>query len=245
MSIYVMSDIHGEGELFHTMLEQIHFSEQDTLYILGDVIDRGPDGIALLQKIRNTPNMFMLQGNHEQMMLQCFCPQALAFDYLRWSRNGNAETVKAFRQLEVSEQKSLLRYLAALPTHTEVMVNGVPYYLTHGFPGDTPEEEVWNRPELHAQNPKPGYRVIIGHTPVLNLIVPRDNRNAYIQHLKKRKEHPHILFAKGFIDIDCGCSFPDPVKTLGCLRLDDLEEFYVCRSNPVIETLLFARKDAV
>ena len=52
MSIYVMSDIHGEADLFHAMLEQIGFSESDTLYILGDVIDRGPDGIALLQEIR-------------------------------------------------------------------------------------------------------------------------------------------------------------------------------------------------
>ena len=51
MSIYVMSDVHGEDELFHAMLKQIRFSEKDTLYILGDVIDRGPNGIALLQEI--------------------------------------------------------------------------------------------------------------------------------------------------------------------------------------------------
>ena len=67
MSIYVMSDIHGEDELFHAMLKQIRFSEEDTLYILGDVIDRGPNGIALLQEIMKTPNMVMLLGNHEEI----------------------------------------------------------------------------------------------------------------------------------------------------------------------------------
>ena len=38
---YVMSDIHGMGSLLEEMLEKIRFSGQDTLYILGDMIDRG------------------------------------------------------------------------------------------------------------------------------------------------------------------------------------------------------------
>ena len=35
MAHYVMSDIHGEADRFHAMLEKIHFSADDTLYILG------------------------------------------------------------------------------------------------------------------------------------------------------------------------------------------------------------------
>ncbi len=55
MAHYVMSDIHGEADRFHAMLEKIHFSDDDTLYILGDVIDRGPDGISLLREIMASP----------------------------------------------------------------------------------------------------------------------------------------------------------------------------------------------
>ena len=44
MSTYVMSDFHGRHDLFLRMLEKISFCEEDTLYILGDVADRGPDG---------------------------------------------------------------------------------------------------------------------------------------------------------------------------------------------------------
>ena len=40
MAHYVMGDIHGEADRFHAMLEKIHFSEADTLILLGDVIDR-------------------------------------------------------------------------------------------------------------------------------------------------------------------------------------------------------------
>ena len=40
---YVMSDIHGMSHLLKEMLEKIRFSAEDRLYILGDMIDRGPD----------------------------------------------------------------------------------------------------------------------------------------------------------------------------------------------------------
>ena len=245
MSVYVMSDIHGEGDLFHAMLRQISFSEEDTLYILGDVIDRGEDGISLLQEIRDTPNMILLMGNHEQMMLQCCLREASALDYLRWNRNGNTETIRSLRKLDIAEQKSILHYLATLPIHAELNVSGVSYYLVHGFPADDPEEEVWKRPELYDRNPKPGCCVVIGHTPVLNLVVHGEDRSNYIQHLERNKGHPQILFARGFIDIDCGCSFPEPIKTLGCLRLDDLQEFYEYSRESVIASLPILTKNAV
>lgn len=56
MAHYVMGDIYGEADCFHAMLEKIRFSEEDILILLGDVIDRGPDGIALLLEIMEMPN---------------------------------------------------------------------------------------------------------------------------------------------------------------------------------------------
>lgn len=226
MSVYVMSDIHGEAGLFHAMLEQIRFSQTDLLYILGDVIDRGPDGISLLQEIRDTPNMIMLLGNHEQMMLHCCRANVPAMDFLRWKRNGNAETVNAFRRLESLEKQSIIEFLETLPTHLHIDVGGISYYLVHGFPSENPEEELWKRPERNEGNPFTDKRVIIGHTPVLNLVVPREDRSRFLRKMEKCNEHPQILFARGYIDIDCGCSYGEPIKTLGCLRLDDLAEFY-------------------
>lgn len=67
-----MSDIHGEYDRYMAMLDLIQFSEQDTLYILGDVIDRKPGGIEILQDIMRRPNVHMIIGNHEQMMLDSF-----------------------------------------------------------------------------------------------------------------------------------------------------------------------------
>ena len=50
---YCMADIHGELDWFEAMLEQISFSSRDHLYILGDVIDRGPHGVDLLKQIHS------------------------------------------------------------------------------------------------------------------------------------------------------------------------------------------------
>ena len=37
----------------------------------------------------------------------------------------------------------------------------------------------------------------------------------------------HILHAPGFIDIDCGCGYDMPIKTLSCLCLENMLEFYI------------------
>ena len=49
--IYVMSDIHGKYDKYIQMLKQIHFSEKDTMYILGDMIDRGEKGMELFPSL--------------------------------------------------------------------------------------------------------------------------------------------------------------------------------------------------
>ena len=55
--IYVMSDIHGNSKRFDSILNQINLQPEDTLYILGDVVDRYPDGIRILRRIMKMPNV--------------------------------------------------------------------------------------------------------------------------------------------------------------------------------------------
>ena len=59
--IFVMSDIHGNMRRFDSVMKQIELRPEDTLYILGDVIDRYPDGIRILRRI-----MAMPHGNLEK-----------------------------------------------------------------------------------------------------------------------------------------------------------------------------------
>lgn len=226
MAHYVLSDLHGEADRFHAMLKTIHFSDADTLYIIGDVIDRGPDGIALLREIMNTPNMVMLLGNHEYMMLQYLSPDATELQIRRWNRNGNAPTLAAWLKLSAKEQQQILYFLRTRPVHLELTVNGTGFYLVHGFPGGNVHDEVWGRPGIDDPNPVPDRRLIIGHTPVLSLIKPEEKQIEYGMELEKRGEHLRIYHAPGFMDIDCGCGHSLPVKALACYCLETGGEFY-------------------
>ena len=43
--IYVLGDIHGCYDKYEEMLKRIRFSDDDTLFVLGDVVDRGPEPV--------------------------------------------------------------------------------------------------------------------------------------------------------------------------------------------------------
>ena len=66
--IYVVSDIHGYYDLFIKLLEKINFNQDDLLYIIGDICDRGPDTLKLIFYIQKHDNIILLKGNHEYMM---------------------------------------------------------------------------------------------------------------------------------------------------------------------------------
>lgn len=100
--IYVMSDIHGCYELYRKMLEKISFSKEDTLYILGDVVDRGTDGMKVLLDIAERENVILLRGNHDQQALVLLtalyvldgekCSEELLEVYKMWLSDGGEKT---------------------------------------------------------------------------------------------------------------------------------------------------------
>ena len=213
MAHYVVSDIHGEDDRFHAMLQKINFSKEDTLYILGDVVDRGPHPVELLREIMATPNMKMLLGNHEFMCLRYFAPDALEKHIQHWNRNGNAPTLEGFNKLTEQEKQETLDFLRALPTHFEISVGGKNFYLVHGLPADTVYDEVWFRPYKDPIRTIPNCQLIIGHTPVSCFVHTEteaysrgdEEEHAYVQEMCERGELFSIFHHPQYIDIDCCC----------------------------------------
>ena len=199
----------------------IDLQPEDHLYIIGDVVDRGPDGIALLQRIHRMPNATLLLGNHEYMMINALRhPEDNWAAYL-WYKNGCEETIRHFYDLAPQAREELLLYLESLPVQMELSVDGREYCLVHAAPvelyeaGDWKDEKefaVWQRIPL-APPPFRDRTVLIGHTPT-----------GYMQ----RADWPRsrIAHGDGVIDLDCGCVFPEYGGQLGCLRLEDGTEFY-------------------
>ena len=62
-----MSDIHGCYDDMIKMLEQIAFTDEDTLILAGDYIDRGSQSFEMLKWIESNPkNVIFLRGNHDE-----------------------------------------------------------------------------------------------------------------------------------------------------------------------------------
>ena len=58
-----MSDLHGQFVLLQLMLNKIQFTDEDELYILGDIMDRGPNSIDIYYFVKAMPNVHMIKKN--------------------------------------------------------------------------------------------------------------------------------------------------------------------------------------
>ena len=70
--VYVTSDLHGYPLAeFKELLAKANFSDNDYCFVLGDVIDRGPESTELLRWMMMQQNVELIMGNHEAMLLAC------------------------------------------------------------------------------------------------------------------------------------------------------------------------------
>ncbi|MDE6996973.1 MAG: metallophosphoesterase [Oscillospiraceae bacterium] len=222
---YVIADPHGEYDRYRRMLDLIGFSAGDTLYILGDVVDRGGiGGIDILLDLMDRSNAVMLLGNHEAMCLKAIDQPDNQRAVSHWTRNGGQVTRDALFHLTSDEREQTLDFLRSLPDHLDLELNGRRFHLVHGFPADNPHDRLWLRPGPDAESPfEDGRTVIAGHTPVCELW-GADEAVRYLRDLDGG--HIRIFHGHGYVNLDCSCGYPFPQRRMACLRLEDMAEFY-------------------
>lgn len=220
MSKYVMSDIHGCFDKFKQMLQMINFSKEDELYILGDIFDRGPQSLEILDYILGNKNMFLLKGNHEHMFQEYFESKS---PYM-WYCNGGEVTHNQMLMHEYMKEEHIYRYIKSLPfikvvdkfilVHASVLyVDGFENMSIDEFIASQEEENcIWDRINIGKEKQFKDYTVICGHTPVQTILKNNDAK---------------IIHKEGTIYIDCGAVFKDANGQLACLNIDTMEEFYV------------------
>ena len=143
--VYVTSDLHGYSlEGFVDFLGKVGFCDDDFLYILGDVIDRGKDGVKLLKWLMRKRNAQLILGNHEAMMLACdflfeeITEESIArltgsklTTYMTWVSNSGQVTLDALSGVRNSEIKYILEYLREAPLYEVLTVNDRDFVLVH------------------------------------------------------------------------------------------------------------------
>ena len=111
MAIYVASDAHGHVRALDEALSKISLTSDDTLYVLGDMIDRGPDPVGVIKLVRSLPNARVLKGNHEQIMLDAIIGQD-PLDAETWDINGGWTTREQLNDMEFEAYEELVRWMA-------------------------------------------------------------------------------------------------------------------------------------
>ena len=233
MATYVISDIHGEYDMFLDLLGKLSLNYKDTLYILGDILDRGPHPIKTLRKLMVMPNVICIAGNHEIMALECLellvndiTEESIAEldkeaigNLMAWIQNGSSTTIEEFRKLDRDEQMEVIDFIKDFLIYEEINVCGKDYLLVHAGLGNfdpgkdiedySLKELVWDRAEYDIQYYPEKY-VVTGHTPT--------------QMIEGNQRPGFIYRNKGHIAIDCGAVRPD--GRLAAICLDTGEEFY-------------------
>ncbi len=94
--LFALGDIHGCSTALGTLLAAIDPQPEDTLVVLGDVIDYGPDTKGVIQQLIDLSRrcrLILLTGNHEEMMFRAFeSPSELN----SWLYSGGEDTLKCY-----------------------------------------------------------------------------------------------------------------------------------------------------
>lgn len=233
--IYVCSDLHGYPlDKFQKMLEKISFGKDDFMYILGDVVDRGDNGIEILMWLKEQDNIELLMGNHELMMLKCefiigdineencigleLTLEEKTQYYMNWLSNGGNTTLAGLKRVKQKDRKAVFEYIKKCPLYEDITVGGRRFVLTHSAIADfredkplseyKPRELVWTRHSLEAKYFTDGTMCVFGHTPTVYFGSQYADR---------------AIFTDTWIDVDTGAGYG---YTPMILRLDDLKAIY-------------------
>lgn len=233
--IYVISDLHGYPlEKLKKLLEKANFGENDFLYILGDVVDRNGDGgVEILIWLLFKPNVQLILGNHEAMLLACeFLFDEITEDSIssfdsekmeiltNYQLNGGDVTMKALSKLNKESPEivaDILDYLHDAPLYEAVTAGGKDYFLVHSGIDDFEKDKkisdyptdafIWAWPELDDEY-FDDITTVFGHTPTKYYGEEYSNK---------------IIKTRTWIAIDMGAG--DGVTEPVLLRLNDMAEF--------------------
>lgn len=161
----LIGDVHGCGDELRDLLERVGPSDDDRILLLGDLVDRGPQPLAVMNWLRETRNACAVLGNHDRR-------------HIRWMHEGiePARAQRITRALLGSDYPACVEQLAKLPLWIELPEA----YAVHGMlepdvPLASQREDVLTGEEagedyLNAHYPWPWYEhyrrakpIVCGH----------------------------------------------------------------------------------
>lgn len=121
---FVVGDLHGHLQQLLSQLDELAFDPScDRLFCVGDIVDRGPDSVDLLEMI-DQKVYFSILGNHEAMMIAGF-EDATAVP-LHYGNGG-----EWFYDLPLQQQQRLVEKVRQWPWAMEIATGSGAVGLVH------------------------------------------------------------------------------------------------------------------
>ena len=141
--IYACADLHGNYPLWKKIKE--YLNDTDTLYMLGDAADRGPDGWKIIKEALADPRVVYIRGNHDQMLLNCWRSEWC--DNYLWFINGGYETYDNVL-MDTNHEIYLIELSKSKLYHCYENKNGQKIHLSHAGFTLMENDELPNRKDL-------------------------------------------------------------------------------------------------
>ena len=188
--VIAIGDVHGCLAAFDAVLAAIDPEPSDSLILLGDFVDRGPDSAGVIDRLielRERCFLFTIMGNHDELMLEVI--EESTWKFGQWLMYGGEQTLQSYGTDKVSD----------IPKeHVEFLRNCIPccetehHFFTHanyleGKPLKKMPGDVLRWESLKARIPGPhnsGKMAVLGHT---------------------AQKDGHLLYSGYFLCIDTYC----------------------------------------
>lgn len=196
--LFVVSDIHGEYELFKSLLNHVD-ENLHQLVLIGDLLDRGKNSKECLllgcELVENKKAIY-LRGNHEQLFLDFLKDSENR--YSNYLLNGGGETIESllhegaleeYSPTEISmmiqtRYKKLVLFLESLPYYFEwedyVCVHAGLNLSLKNWQDTSKRDCLWIREPFHQLPNKTKKKVIFGHTPTKYLYKDNDQTSLWL-----------------------------------------------------------------
>lgn len=229
--IYVIGDIHGCKEKYDEMLEKISAGEHDAVFVLGDVLDVGDEGIEILMDMMYRANIYPVLGEREYYAKKLLPVIAEAGSIEKakeaadeetrellgkWLGMKSEKTIEDFLKLNDEEKESVLDFLDEFAAFEEIECKGKKFVLCHAGIANFEDRDLYEHEDEDFVFAKTDYNsiyfpdayLVTGHTPTVAI----------------GKEFAGKVYAKKrHLALDCGAAFGG---RLAAVCLDTLKVFY-------------------
>ncbi|MEX2409834.1 MAG: metallophosphoesterase [Candidatus Paceibacterota bacterium] len=173
---FVIGDIHSHHDEMMELFEMVNFDfDNDILISLGDLVDRGPDPIEVIETLMKIKNFIHILGNHDDWFFQYLLSNIQPSE---WVAQGGQSTLNAYHNNPEYKERHLAFFQKAslyyIDDQNRLFIHGgfnhrIPFSLQR----DDKERLIWDRALVHTameyeqyNQPIPHFdEIYVGHTP--------------------------------------------------------------------------------